>query len=129
MWELIGKDWLLSVVLYIVYCSIAFYLWHEPRRVNKSREININLLKNRKNLKQANDRLRKKLDIFKLTRRIERFDRYNIYRLSMLLGLEFKSKDRYLPLEVVKRQIKDRFQLYPTEVIAAISIILSGSHY
>jgi len=129
VWELIGKDWLLSVVLYIVYLSIAFYLWCEPKTKSRVTEININLLKNRKNLKQANDRLRKKLDIFKFTRRMERFDRYNIYRLSMLLGLEFKSKDRYLPLEVVKRQIKDRFQLHPTEVIAAISIILSGNHY
>ncbi len=129
MWELIGRDWLLSVFLYVVYCSIAFYLSYQPKSITKTTEIRINLLRERKKIKQTRTDLKRNLDIFKFMRRIEEFDRYNIYRLSILLGLKFKSSDRYLPLEIVKKEIKDRFQLCPAEVMAAISIILSGNHY
>ncbi len=131
------NDCLFPPVLFCIYLAIALFFCYPKSKpkVKHTDEINLNLLANRERKKcscQKDKKILKRPNKMIIYSRIfdyiEKFDRYIIYRICRLLKLDYKSFNRYKPLEFVKAEIKQVFLKNPKSVIEAISLVMKENH-
>ena len=132
------NDCLFPPILFCIYLAIALFFCYPKLKlkVNHADEINLNLLANREPKKcccqkdkKTLNRRNKMIIYSQIIDDIEKFDRYRIYRICMMLGLDIKWKSQYKPIELLKTQIKQILCKYPHQVISAIRILLSQKCY
>ncbi|MGF1488226.1 MAG: hypothetical protein ACFBSE_14165 [Prochloraceae cyanobacterium] len=143
---------LLPIVLFFFYMTILMYLFYQfpdnnvswnDRKITQQydREIVITSsskidLESReidrflgKELARDPQRLRLKLTSLKFIDSLEHFSIYDLYRISSLLGLQFKSdSNEYKPIEKLKAEIKDIFSRDRSAVLAAMAQIKESNY-
>jgi len=143
---------LLPIVLFLFYMTILMYLfyqfpddgvsWSQGKITQQyDREIVITSsskidLESReidrflgKDLARDPQRLRLKLTSLKFIDSLEHFSIYDLYRISSLLGLQFKSdSNEYKPIGELKAEIKDIFSRDRSAVLAAMAQIKESNY-
>ncbi len=134
------NDFLLPPLLFFVYLAIFLFLFYQPSPPKKSQTYKKKTIARASHLTDKNQIAEKRIKSFtqqianrenaiKFFDQLETLDRYSIYRLSTILGINIKSDEEYKPLENIKEEINQLFKIRPRQVFAAMTLILSSGNF
>ncbi|MDJ0727870.1 MAG: hypothetical protein QNJ38_22440 [Prochloraceae cyanobacterium] len=130
------NECLLPIILFGIYLLVFIFFSENETQPEKRIEVRVIEQEPQQMPRtlnyQCKEKENKKLKNFLIIRRIlthlRSLNRYQIYRLCMILGISIKDSEDYFPLDELRFTIKEVLRDNPKQAISALAIVLSGNH-
>ncbi len=130
------NECLLPIILFGFYLLVFRFLSEKETPISEKNQVRVVTQEHRQmprtlNYKckgKENKKLNNFLIIKKILTHLRSLNRYQIYRLCVILGIAIKDSEEYFPLDDLLFNIKEVLRDNPKQAISALAIVLSGNH-